>query len=913
MSSTEQKNNQIAPKGSKLAVHQLNPRYTIRVICCVFFIFLTEIFLAHYVYRLIISEIRENYLTKSDFRQNFQTEIRTEAFREEVLRVLTYLQAKRDPSLDKSTNNREKRSVRKPIEYNFAGKRKRDEPLIEFFHPKAPLMDENEEDTRRRVNAKGGASSDGQWVLMTGSSRIQETQLAGFCKKIKDFCPQLPGPKGDRGDTGLPGTPGLPGISGAKGVPGPVGPPGKIGPPGMPGRKGDLGWPGVSGMAGEKGEQGRPGLDGRIGIPGTPGLDGMPGRNGYDGLPGKDGIPGRNGKDGINGHKGDRGLPGPQGPSGVRGIPGPKGKVGRPGTNGTPGLPGVSAYKYASSNSSKLLIPPSISGYPYGHMGPTSVPEGKNVRFHCSATGNPTPKITWQKFDNSPINRGAWEDVQVPEAVLSFPQVNREHMGKYLCIADNGIPPPANHTFHLEVTFPPLISIEDQMVGVANGSTAVLECSIEAFPEPIRYWERSDGRLLENGDKFRIDNSKVKSGYKSRMQLNISRVTHHDRQYLYYCVSKNEFQLTRGEFKLYEIDPRDSLSSRNSSQRRTFGIQPPGKVALEDLCTPPTPCPKCEPKEVTCSAAGVNLLDLISQWRVRPYGDIKYSMANLSRSIDCVLYAVGKPVFNRFSDFTYGCWMTDAHPESRPGYFWVTNETSSNELIEYKNKSAYRQNIPSNVYRLDHPFSGNAHVVYNGSFFYNVKGTRRILKYNLSNKNTISLDLPGNMNDISKLYSGQYNYVDFCVDENGLWLIFAVPDSNNTAVMKVDIERMTPQYIWNMTIDHHKVGEMFIVCGVLYAVDNVSDRQSRIRFAFDLYKSKLIDVSLQFNNPFRKTTMISYNHKSKELYSWDKGNQLIHPVRSHDIGYDYNQTVKDEKPADLSDPITAKQTGFEIN
>lgn len=74
---------------------------------------------------------------------------------------------------------------------------------------------------------------------------------------------------------------------------------------------------------------------------------------------------------------------------------------------------------------------------------------------------------------------------------------------------------------------------------------------------------------------------------------------------------------------------------------------------------------------------------------------------------------------------------------------------------------------------------------------------------------------------------------------------------------------MTPQYIWNMTIDHHKVGEMFIVCGVLYAVDNVSDRQSRIRFAFDLYKSKLIDVSLQFNNPFRKTTMISYNHRSK--------------------------------------------------
>lgn len=89
------------------------------------------------------------------------------------------------------------------------------------------------------------------------------------------------------------------------------------------------------------------------------------------------------------------------------------------------------------------------------------------------------------------------------------------------------------------------------------------------------------------------------------------------------------------------------------------------------------------------------------------------------------------------------------------------------------------------VYRLDHPFSGNSHVVFNGSFFYNVKGTKRILRYNLATKNTISLDLPGDMNRTSKLYSGQYNYVDFCVDENGLWLIFDVPDSNNTAVMKV--------------------------------------------------------------------------------------------------------------------------------
>ena len=51
---------------------------------------------------------------------------------------------------------------------------------------------------------------------------------------------------------------------------------------------------------------------------------------------------------------------------------------------------------------------------------------------------------------------------------------------------------------------------------------------------------------------------------------------------------------------------------------------------------------------------------------------------------------------------------------------------------------------------------------------------------------------------------------------------------------------MTPQYVWNISIDHHKVGEMFIVCGVLYAVDSVYDRNSKIRFALDLFKNVLL-------------------------------------------------------------------------
>lgn len=64
-------------------------------------------------------------------------------------------------------------------------------------------------------------------------------------------------------------------------------------------------------------------------------------------------------------------------------------------------------------------------------------------------------------------------------------------------------------------------------------------------------------------------------------------------------------------------------------------------------------------------------------------------------------------------------------------------------------------------------------------------------------------------------------------------------------------------------MNHHKVGEMFIVCGVLYAIDSVTERNTKIRLALDLYHGKLLDVSLTFTNPFRKTTTVGYNPKNK--------------------------------------------------
>ncbi|KAJ8924524.1 hypothetical protein NQ315_007322 [Exocentrus adspersus] len=889
---------------TKVPVHQLNPSYTVRVVCCVFFIFLTEILLAHYVYRLINSEVRTDLLAKNDFEQYFLNELRGQSFREEVRRILRDYEV--ITSQNKTVPGREKRSVKNGVGYNFLSAQN-EEAQVEFFNPKIRTdLEEKDEEIRRQTGNKGAAPGGDSWIWVTSSSRIPEKALEGYCQKVQEFCPKAPGPQGPQGPPGPKGETGSPGLRGFPGIPGDMGDKGATGPVGLTGPRG------TPGLPGEKGEQGRPGLDGRDGIPGEPGLYGMPGRNGHDGLPGKDGVPGRHGKDGINGAKGERGPPGPQGPPGQRGLTGPRGRPGKAGMHGTPGIPGITAWKTMDKHNTTYLVPPSIAGAHSGPMGPIVVNEEDNVRLHCSATGKPEPHITWQRLDNKPIHRGgAWHDVHVPGPSLNFTMVHRDYMGTYMCIADNGVPPQANQTFILEVYFPPIIRIANQMIGVVNGSTAVLECDTEAFPEPVRYWERSDGRLLENGDKYRIDNSLEKDGYKARMQLNITRVNVMDLRYLYFCIAKNELQKTKGEFTIFEMDPHmPPPRGGEPPKEKVFGVQPPSKKSQEDLC-PPIRCPDCDNK---CSPGGVSLIDLISKWDVRQYNENQTYKGVGERNKECVLYAVGKPVYHRYTDHTYGSWMRD--PASTPTEkehekFWVTHENKSNVLYEYDNKTMFRRDTPNKEYHLDHPFGGNSHVVYKGAFFYNVKDTSRIIKFHLKNQSMVSLDLPTNNTKLKRLYSGQYNYMDFSVDDNGLWVIFAVPDSNNTAVMKVDVITMKPEYIWNISLDHHKVGEMFIVCGVLYAVDSVTERNSKIRFAMDLYKNTLLDVNLSFSNPFRKTTMLGYNPKNTELYSWDKGNQLTYPVRYHDIGY--NITSKDDKGEALDNPKALGFTGFKVH
>ena len=77
-------------------------------------------------------------------------------------------------------------------------------------------------------------------------------------------------------------------------------------------------------------------------------------------------------------------------------------------------------------------------------------------------------------------------------------------------------------------------------------------------------------------------------------------------------------------------------------------------------------------------------------------------------ALDCLLYALGKPVYHKFSDQHYGAWLRDAVPKqdmtSRADSsekIWVTKENDTAVLYEYSNKDTFKLNTNPKSHKLD--------------------------------------------------------------------------------------------------------------------------------------------------------------------------------------------------------------------
>ncbi|XP_028030175.1 lachesin-like [Bombyx mandarina] len=207
----------------------------------------------------------------------------------------------------------------------------------------------------------------------------------------------------------------------------------------------------------------------------------------------------------------------------------------------------------------QVVVPPTI----IDNMTSTDmvVREGSNVTMVCRATGYPEPYVMWRREDGQEFNCNG-ESVNVVDGEnLTISKVSRLHMGAYLCIASNGVPPSISKRVVLMVQFPPMLSIPNQLEAAYIGQDVTLECHTEAYPSSINYWTTDRGDMIISGNKYVTSLSD--DGYSRKMKLTIRKVSPRDFS-SYRCVAKNSLGETDGLIRLDEISAPSTTSTTSN-------------------------------------------------------------------------------------------------------------------------------------------------------------------------------------------------------------------------------------------------------------------------------------------------------------------------------------------------------------
>ena len=170
---------------------------------------------------------------------------------------------------------------------------------------------------------------------------------------------------------------------------------------------------------------------------------------------------------------------------------------------------------------------------------------------------------------------------------LDLIRVSRTEMGAYLCIAQNGVPSPVSKRImvhvhckfaryftlnllsihHFSPAVHPSLHARQNLVSTIAGSSATLECKVEASPRSVNYWVKLGAKNREMpvnpGGRFRTEDIN-ENGYTQKMVLQIDEVRSKDFG-TYQCVSRNSLGDVRTKVQLQGININQTYKYNNKN------------------------------------------------------------------------------------------------------------------------------------------------------------------------------------------------------------------------------------------------------------------------------------------------------------------------------------------------------------
>ncbi|XP_044177225.1 olfactomedin-like protein 2B [Acropora millepora] len=276
-------------------------------------------------------------------------------------------------------------------------------------------------------------------------------------------------------------------------------------------------------------------------------------------------------------------------------------------------------------------------------------------------------------------------------------------------------------------------------------------------------------------------------------------------------------------------------------------------------------------KDLALELAKIHLLKTIAGEQ-HDLQKAKESLNILQRDKCSNIKTIGKPVVHNSRVQSQGSWMKDPLEIMGAETIFVMEYYSGNELEEYENMNKFKAGLIRKKFKLPYSWDGTGAVVYGQHLYYNRASTYYIVKYNLLTGGVEAQITASSYNTRKQYYQwGGYSGMDLAVDEQGLWVIAGQSSSSYPLYLgKIDVVKNSIPLGWNLRTKNMKaLGNAFVACGVIYAIDNYSSRSTTINFAYDTKTGKQWNPNIQFTNQFGYNSMVDYNPREKVLYSWD--------------------------------------------